>query len=72
MQDDFGIVRLSVGYQQKTAITLDQVSARFVDDTMRGDYQYAGLRLMLVQIVDGDQQVFIAGEDNAAATLTLR
>jgi hypothetical protein len=52
--DDFGIVRLSVGLQQKAAITLDQVSARFVDDTMRGDYQYAALRLMLIQIVDGD------------------
>lgn len=39
-QDEFGLIKLTLNEdaEQTIAITLDQINARFVDDTMRGDY----------------------------------
>ena len=44
------------------SFTCDQINARFVDETMNGDYQYPPILLMLTRLEDGaKRQVFVDG-----------
>ena len=49
---DFGLCKLVLTQdaEQTIAITIDQINARFVDDTMRGDYLYAPIRFIVTRI----------------------
>lgn len=38
-------------YTSQIVITLNQIHSRFVDETMRGSYQYAPLKLILAKVV---------------------
>jgi hypothetical protein len=44
--------------EQTLAITLDQINARFVDETMRGTYSYSPIKLIITKVekskIDGD------------------
>ena len=41
---------LDEDYSGPVSITVDQVDARFVDETMRGSYEYPAIRLMLTKV----------------------
>lgn len=52
--EDFGLCKLILkeDAEQTIAITLDQINARFVDDTMRGDYFYSPVKFMVTKLVE--------------------
>lgn len=67
------IVKFNIpkNYDVPCAVVLNQIHARFVDETMRGSYKYAPLRLMLAKFIkteskDGkpavDELAFIEGD----------
>jgi len=41
---------LDTDHPEPLTIAIDQVNARFVDETMRGAYEYPGIRVMLTRI----------------------
>ena len=51
---DFGLCKLTLSEdaEQTVAITLDQINARFADETMRGDYEYCSIKFMVTKLYD--------------------
>lgn len=54
-KEDFGMCKLVLNEdaEQTVAITLDQINARFADETMRGDYSYCSIKFMVTRIEEG-------------------
>lgn len=50
--NEFGLCKLTVSETttKTVAITLDQINARFVDETMRGDYNYAPIMFFVTKL----------------------
>lgn len=64
---------LDADHPEPLTIAIDQVNARFVDETMRGAYEYPGIRVMLTRIDTVEkpkgetftEQVFLGGSREA-------
>ena len=52
-------------------LTLNQINARHVDETMRGSYWYAPIKVVIAKIVEG-QIFFIEGEYFDGCTINMR
>ena len=73
--DSFGMstFTLDEDHPEPLTIAIDQVNARFVDETMRGAYEYPGIRVMLTRIDTVvkpkggtfSEQVFLGGSREA-------
>ena len=50
----FGMTKFTIDEDHKEPVTIsvDQVNARFVDETMRGTYEYPAIKLMLTKLRD--------------------
>ena len=72
---------LDEDYTGPVSICIDQVDARFVDETMRGSYEYPAIKLMLTKLstktdsktqeVIGTKQIFIDGNWDADTHVSL-
>lgn len=58
----YGMVKFTNPKDHPTPLsfTIDQINSRFVDETMQGNYEYPGLRLILTSVKDG-VQTFVDG-----------
>ena len=62
----YGLVKFTnpKNHDKPLAFTVDQINSRFEDETMNGEYEYPGLKLMLTSLKDGTQQ-FLDGQREA-------
>lgn len=68
----FGVISLKISKDIETdcLLTLNQINHRHVDETMRGCYKYAPVKLMVAQIVDQKKNisrkdiVYVSGESS--------
>lgn len=63
--NSFGMLKFTNPQDHNTPLsfTVDQINARFMDETMNGEYEYPGLRLLLTRLDDEEKrQVFIDGQ----------
>jgi hypothetical protein len=71
-KDGYSVIEFTnpTDYDTPIVFIAHQVHARFVDETMRGNYKYAPLKFILTKVVDSTdangktskEQVFVEGE----------
>lgn len=81
--DTLGICKLTIpeDTQKMISMSLNQIDARFTDDTMRGEYSYAEIKFIITKIADrkGDdegktmikEQVFLDGNKSQSQNVTI-
>ena len=78
---EFGVIKFQnpVDIDSDFIISLNQINARHVDETMRGSYKYAPMKVVVAKIVERDPKkpgakdiLFIDGDYFDGNTLNLR
>ena len=70
---NFGVLKFSnpVDIELGCILTFNQINARHIDETMRGCYQYAPLKVVIAKLIN-DQIIFIDGDYFDGCTMNLR